>query len=56
MEIHGTRNEWESWTGQKFPGSGEYTLPGGLVPMKMDVESDLGIYIEPNVWMVHYLH
>lgn len=55
MDIRGTRAEWQAWTGLQFPQSGEYVIPGGLVPMKMDVESDLGIYIEPNVWVVHEL-
>lgn len=55
MDIRGTRLEWETWTGMKFPGSGEYVIEGGLVPMKMDINLDLGIYIEPNVWTVHDL-
>ena len=55
MEIRGTRSEWETWTRLKFPGSGDYLLPGGLVPMKMNVEFDQGVYIEPNVWTVHNL-
>ncbi|MCX6079970.1 MAG: GNAT family N-acetyltransferase [Chloroflexi bacterium] len=55
MDIRGTRADWETWTGLKFLQSAEYVLPGGLIPMKMDLESDLGIYIEPNVWMVHEL-
>lgn len=53
MTIRGNRAEWESWTGLKFPQSGEYYIPGALIPMKMNVEQDEGIYIEPNVWMVH---
>jgi GNAT superfamily N-acetyltransferase len=53
MTISGTRAEWEGWTGLKFPQSGEYHVPGALNPIKMDVEKDEGIYIEPNVWMVH---
>jgi GNAT superfamily N-acetyltransferase len=53
MTIRGTRAEWESWTGLKFLQSGEYYIPGTLTPMKMDVEKDEGVYIEPNVWMVH---
>jgi GNAT superfamily N-acetyltransferase len=55
MTIRGSRAEWESWTGMKFPQSGEYVIPGGLNPMGMDVENDTGLYIEPNVWMVHRL-
>jgi GNAT superfamily N-acetyltransferase len=53
MTIPGTRTEWEEWTGLKFPQSGKYYIPGALNPMEMDVEKDEGVYIEPNVWMVH---
>ena len=53
MVIHGTRAKWEEWTGLKFPQSGDYFIPGALKPMEMNVEKDEGIYIEPNVWMVH---
>jgi hypothetical protein len=55
MKIHGTRAEWEEWTGMKFPQSGTYFIPGALNPMEMDIEKDEGIYIEPNVWVVHEL-
>lgn len=55
MEICGSRSDWETWTGLKFPGSGHYILPGGLVPMKYDADADEGVYIEPNVWTVHSL-
>lgn len=55
MDIRGTRADWQAWTGLQFPGSGEYIIPGGLVPMKFDAESNEGVYIEPNVWTVHKL-
>ena len=51
--VSGTRNEWEAWTGLKFPQSGSYIIPGALNPIEMNVEKDEGVYIEPNVWMVH---
>jgi len=51
--IRGTRAEWEQWTNIKFPQSGEYIIPGALNPIEMNIEKDVGIYIEPNVWMVH---
>lgn len=51
--IHGTRAEWEAWTGIKFPQSGEYVIPGALVPMEMNIEKDKGVYVEPNVWLLH---
>ncbi len=53
--IRGTRADWEAWTGIKFPQSGEYIIPGALNPIKMDVDNDEGVYIEPNVWIVHEL-
>ena len=53
MTIRGTRAKWEEWTKLKFPQSGEYVIPGALNPMKMDVEKDEGVYVEPNVWLVH---
>jgi GNAT superfamily N-acetyltransferase len=53
MTIRGTRAEWETWTGLKFPQSGPYYIPGALNPMEMNFEKDEGLYIEPNVWMVH---
>ena len=55
MTIPGSRPEWEQWTGMKFPQSGQYVISGALNPMTMDVEKDTGVYIEPNVWMVHEL-
>jgi len=53
MRIPGTISDWENWTGMKFPSSGDYIIPGALVPVQMDIEKDLGLYIEPNVWMRH---
>jgi hypothetical protein len=53
MRIPGTIADWEKWTGMHFPSSGEYIIPGALTPVKMDIEADLGLYIEPNVWMHH---
>ena len=53
MIIRGSRTDWETWTGLKLPQSGQYYIPGALNPMEMDIEKDDGVYIEPNVWMVH---
>jgi GNAT superfamily N-acetyltransferase len=51
--IRGTRAEWEKWTDMKFPQSGQYTVPYALNPIEMNIENDEGVYIEPNVWIVH---
>lgn len=55
MVIKGSAADWERWTGLSFPESGEYVVPGALVPVSMDRERDHGIYREPNVWMLHGL-
>jgi len=53
MTIPGTVAQWEEWTQLRFLQSGDYIIPGALVPVKIDVEQDLGLYVEPNVWVVH---
>jgi hypothetical protein len=55
MRIPGTRTEWETWTGLAFSTSGEYVVDGALAPVAFDAEDDQGVYIEPNVWMLHRL-
>jgi GNAT superfamily N-acetyltransferase len=45
--------EWEEWTQMAFPETGAYVIPGALVPVEIDRERDEGLYVEPNVWMVH---
>ena len=53
MRVTGTVAEWEEWTEMALPESGAYVVPGALVPVEIDRERDEGVYIEPNVWMVH---
>lgn len=55
MRITGTVEEWEAWTGMAFPESGTYTVPGALEPVEIDRERDVGVYVEPNVWVCHQL-
>ena len=55
LEIKGTIGDWEKWTGMVFPESGEYVVKGALQPVQIDVESNVGVYNEPNVWMRHPL-
>ncbi|OTA15338.1 transferase [Xenorhabdus vietnamensis] len=55
MDIYGTLEQWQEWTGLKFPQSGEYIIPGGLVPLVVDIEKQMAYYIEPNLWMYHGL-
>jgi hypothetical protein len=53
MTIPGSIADWQKWTGLSFPDSGKYVVPGALVPISIDRGQDRGVYIEPNVWMVH---
>ncbi len=55
MIIRGTVEEWESWTGMRFPDSGTYVVPNALVPVTIDLEANSGCYVEPNIWMRHIL-
>jgi hypothetical protein len=55
MQITGTIAEWEAWTRMHFPESGEYVFPAGLATLRVDSDRDVGVYWEPNVWLVHDL-
>ena len=55
MRITGTINDWEKWTGMRFPETGDYVFPAGLAPLRIDTASDIGEYWEPNVWLIHSL-
>ena len=52
-ERPGSVAEWEEWAQMAFPETGAYVVPGALVPVEIDRERDEGLYVEPNVWMVH---
>lgn len=51
--FRGSVGEWEQWTGLALPESGDYVVPGGLAPLRVDRERDEGVLVEPNVWMKH---
>jgi GNAT superfamily N-acetyltransferase len=53
MRVSGTVGEWEEWAEMGFPETAAYIVPGALVPVVIDRKRDEGLYVEPNVWMVH---
>lgn len=53
LRISGTVADWEEWTEMPFPASGEYVFPHGLAPLSIDRGADVGLYYEPNVWLLH---
>ncbi|MGE0742862.1 MAG: transferase [Hyphomonadaceae bacterium] len=44
---------WEMWTGRSFTESGQYALDGALTPVGIDLDRDVGSYVEPNVWFAY---
>ena len=55
LTVTGTVAEWESWTNQPLPGSGDYVVAGALQPVHIDREKDNGRYEDPNVWVKHQI-
>jgi len=53
MIVRGTVSDWQRWTGMHFGESNEYIIQGALNPVNIDLENDLGEYIEPNIWVLH---
>jgi hypothetical protein len=53
MHITGSAAEWESWTGMRFPETGDYVFPAGLATVHIDWEAGTGDYWEPNIWVIH---
>jgi hypothetical protein len=53
MRVAGSISEWERWTGMRLPESGSYVVPGALVPVEIDLERDMGEYVEPACWVRH---
>lgn len=53
LKVEGSVEDWQQWTGMVFPESGNYIIEGALQPVFINVESDFGVYHDPNVWMRH---
>ena len=53
LTVTGTVEQWQDWTGLAMPGSGDYVIAGGAVPLSIDRDADRGVYSEPNIWVHH---
>ncbi len=53
MRVTASVAQWEQWTRMALPDSGSYVVPGGLVPVQIDRQHDVGEYIEPACWIRH---
>ncbi len=51
MVMRGPVEDWEEWTGMRFPGDGEYVFPAALATLV--VRNGIGTHVEPNVWIRH---
>jgi hypothetical protein len=49
LTVEGSVDEWQTLTGMVFPESRQNIVPGALVPVTIDVASDIGLYHDPNV-------
>jgi hypothetical protein len=47
--------QWHRWTGLPFDCDGELIVPGALAPVLVSTALDIGVYVEPNVWVLHSL-
>ncbi|MEV4532813.1 hypothetical protein AB0J82_03170 [Asanoa sp. NPDC049518] len=53
MVIAGTVAEWETWADMPFPVTGDYVVPDALNLVRIDRETDRGVYVEENLWVQH---
>jgi len=53
MVITGTVDQWRDRTGLPFDRPGRVSVPGALAPVHCDLQQDLVVYVEPNVWVRH---
>jgi len=52
-EDSAVKKYWQRWTGMYFGQSNKYIIQGALNPVNIDLENNLGEYIEPNVWVLY---
>jgi hypothetical protein len=53
LKVESELSNWSTWTNMELPESGKYIIPGALSCIEVDINSNLGVYREPNVWMKH---
>lgn len=55
MKITAPVADWERWGGMSCQRSGDYTINHALNTIHIDLDKNIGTYLEPNVWVVHSL-
>ena len=51
MTVTGDLIFWEDILDRQLAESGEYILKGALCPVAIDVDTNNGEYVEPNIWI-----
>lgn len=51
--VQAPLQRWREWTGLPFDRDGETHVPGGLGPVLVSTAHNIGVYIEPNMWVLH---
>ena len=54
MIVSGAVEEWEHCGAMCFPANGAHVVPEALDLVVIDRERDIGIDIEPNLWIRHH--
>jgi GNAT superfamily N-acetyltransferase len=55
MVIAGSLEQWRHWTDLPFDQTGDVAVPHALALVKVALEHDYAVYVEPNVWIHHSL-
>lgn len=55
MTFQAPLDDWKQWTGVKKLRNGPQDAPDLLSQLVVDVQRNVGLYVEPNVWVEHPL-
>jgi len=53
IKIIDSIEQWEKWTGIKFPFEGSYIVPFAMSPVDVDLKKNQVTYNQENVWIRH---
>ena len=53
MTVKGSIKDWKQRSGINFTSSGKYEVDGGLSLVDINLETNIGVYYEPNIWIVY---
>lgn len=50
-QFHGSREQWESWSGMRLPDDGQVIVPEAIAPLQL--RGGQGTLQEPSLWLEH---